>query len=85
VDFTAEHRKQSTSIGLGWWRFSESLTGNYVFHVGRDPGYSSTIRIYPGKNIGITIFSNAIYADKFIWNEFPEPILKVVNNNNNGR
>ena len=76
---------KKTSIGLGWWRFSDSLSGNYVFHVGRDPGYSSTLRIYPSKNIGITILSNAMYADKVIWNELPELIMKVANNENNGR
>ncbi len=74
-----------TSIGIGWWRFSDSLTGNYVFHVGRDPGYSSTLRIYPNKNIGITILSNAMYADKVIWNEMPELIMKVIINENNGK
>jgi CubicO group peptidase (beta-lactamase class C family) len=76
---------KKTSIGLGWWRFSDSLSGNYVFHVGRDPGYSSTLRIYPGKNIGITILSNAMYADKVIWNELPELIMKVVNYKDSGR
>ncbi|MBL0180985.1 MAG: serine hydrolase [Chitinophagaceae bacterium] len=76
---------KKTSIGLGWWRFSDSLTGNYVFHVGRDPGYASTLRIYPDKNIGIIILSNAMYADKVIWNELPELIMKVVNNENNAR
>lgn len=74
-----------TSIGIGWWRFSDSLTENYVFHVGRDPGYSSTLRIYPNKNIGITILSNAMYADKVIWNEMPELIMKVIINENNGK
>lgn len=76
---------KKTSIGLGWWRFSDSLSENYVFHVGRYPGYSSTLRIYPSKNIGIAILSNAMYADKVIWNELPELIMKVVDNKNNGR
>ena len=76
---------KKTSIGLGWWRFSDSLNGNYVFHVGRDPGYSSTLRIYPSKNIGITILTNAMYADTVIWNELPELIMKEINNENNGR
>jgi CubicO group peptidase (beta-lactamase class C family) len=76
---------KKTSIGLGWWRFSDSLNENYVFHVGRYPGYSSTLRIYPGENMGIAILSNAMYADKVIWNELPELIMKVVNNENNGR
>jgi len=76
---------KKTSIGLGWWKFSDSLTGNYVFHVGRYPGFSSTLRIYPEKNIGITILSNAMYADMVIWNELPELIMKVVNGKNNGR
>jgi CubicO group peptidase (beta-lactamase class C family) len=76
---------KKTSIGLGWWRFSDSLSENYVFHVGRYPGYSSTLRIYPSRNIGIAILSNAMYADKFIWNELPELIMKVVDNKNNDR
>lgn len=76
---------KKTSIGLGWWRFSDSLSGDYVFHVGRYPGYSSTLRIYPSKNSGIAILSNAMYADNIIWNELPELIMKVVNNKNNGR
>ena len=73
---------KKTSIGLCWWRFSDSLNENYVFHVGRYPGYSSTLRIYPSKNIGIAILSNAMYADKVVWNELPELIMKVVNKNN---
>lgn len=73
---------KQTSIGLGWWRFTDSLKGNYVFHVGRDPGYSSTLRIYPDKNIGITILTNAMYADQVIWNELPELIIKLLNENN---
>lgn len=76
---------KKTSIGLGWWRFSDELSENYVFHVGRYPGYSSTLRIYPSKNTGIAILSNAMYADKVIWNELPELIMKVVINKNNGR
>ena len=76
---------KKTSIGLGWWRFSDSLHGNYVFHVGRDPGYSSTLRIYPDKNLGITILSNAMYADQVIWNELPELIMKVVYDANTPR
>ena len=76
---------KKTSIGLCWWRFSDSLNGNYVFHVGRYPGYSSTLRIYPSKNKGITILTNAMYADNVIWNELPELIMKEVDNENNGR
>ncbi len=68
-----------TSIGLGWWRFSNSANGDYVFHVGREPGYSSVLRIYPAKNTGIIILSNAYYACELIWNELPELIMKAIN------
>ena len=69
---------KNTSIGLGWWRVSDSLNGDYLFHVGRDPDYSATLRIYPEKNIGITILTNAMYADRVVWNDLSEAIFKVV-------
>lgn len=76
---------KKTSIGLGWWRYTDSTKGNYVFHVGREKGYSSTLRIYPEKNIGIVILSNAYYAYDEIWNEIPDLIIKAIENENNGR
>lgn len=76
---------KKTSIGLGWWRYTDSNNGNYVFHVGREQGYSSTLRIYPTKNFGIVILSNAYYAYDEIWNKIPDLILKTIENENNGQ
>lgn len=74
-----------TSMGLGWWRFSDSPFGDYVHHPGREPGFSSVIMIYPEKNIGITILCNGMYADQLVWNELPELILDLMNEENNSR
>lgn len=72
-----------TSIGLGWWRYADPVLGDYVFHVGREPGFSSTLIIFTEKKVGITILCNGKYADQIVWNELPELILKVINNDNN--
>lgn len=69
---------KKTSIGLGWWRYTDSPFGDYVHHPGREPGFSSVIMIYPEKNIGITILCNGMYADQLVWNELPELILELV-------
>jgi len=74
-----------TSMGLGWWRYSDSPFGDYVHHPGREPGFSSVIMIYPEKNIGITILCNGMYADQLVWNELPELILKLMNEESNSR
>jgi len=74
-----------TSMGLGWWRYSDSPFGDYVHHPGREPGFSSVIMIYPEKNIGITILCNGMYADQLVWNELPELILNLMNEENNSR
>lgn len=70
---------KKTSIGLGWWRYSDSKFGDYVFHSGREPGFSSVLMIYPEKNIGITILCNGMYADQLVWNELPELLLELMN------
>jgi len=74
-----------TSMGLGWWKYSDSPFGDYVHHPGREPGFSSVIMIYPEKNIGITILCNGMYADQLVWNELPELILNLMNEENNSR
>jgi len=74
---------KKTSIGLGWWRYSDSPFGDYVHHPGREPGFSSVLLIYPEKNIGITILCNAMYVDQLVWNELPELILQLINEENN--
>ncbi len=76
---------KKTSIGLGWWRYSDPKFGFYVFHSGREPGFSSILMIYPEKNIGITILCNGMYADQLVWNELPELILELMNEGNNSR
>lgn len=76
---------KKTSIGLGWWRYDDTEIGNYVFHVGREPGFSSTLMIFPEKNTGITILCNGMYADQVVWNELPKLILELINNKNNSR
>lgn len=70
---------KKTSIGLGWWKYDDTVKGNYVFHVGRIPGYSSTLMIFPDKNIGIAILCNGMYADQIIWNSLPFEVLKIIN------
>lgn len=50
---------------------------NFVFHVGDDPGNSSTLRIYPEQNIGIIILSNAYYAEHIVWNNLPDDIINL--------
>jgi len=70
---------KKTSIGLGWWRYSDSKFGDYVYHSGREPGFSSVLMIYPEKNIGITILCNGMYADQLVWNELPELLLELMN------
>lgn len=74
-----------TSIGLGWWRYSDSSFGDYVHHPGREPGFSSVFMIYPEKMFGITILCNGKYADQVVWNELPELILELMNEENNSR
>lgn len=76
---------KKTSIGLGWWRYSDSPFGDYVHHPGREPGFSSVLMIYPEKNVGITILCNGMYADQVVWNELPELILELMNEENNSR
>ncbi len=74
-----------TSMGLGWWRYSDSPFGDYVHHPGREPGFSSVLMIYPERKIGITILSNGMYADQVVWNELPELILELLYEDNKSR
>lgn len=43
--------------GLGWWTATESHK-HYLFHGGDGPGFSAMMRIYPTRNLGITVFGN---------------------------
>lgn len=76
---------KKTSIGLGWWRYADSPFGDYVHHPGREPGFSSVLMIYPKRKMGITILCNGMYADQLVWNELPELLLELINEENNSR
>jgi CubicO group peptidase (beta-lactamase class C family) len=73
-------KNKRTSIGLGWWRYDNANAGlgNYVFHVGREPGFCSTLMIFPEKNLGITILCNGMYADEVVWNKIPFDIINIL-------
>ncbi len=71
-------RNKKTSIGLGWWRYEDDKFGDYVFHVGRDPGFCSTLMIFPEQNFGITILCNGMYADQLVWNTLPFEIMEIL-------
>jgi len=69
---------KKTSLGLCWWRYNDPTKNiNFVFHVGDDPGNSSTLRIYPEQNIGIIILSNAYYSEHIVWNNLPDDIINL--------
>lgn len=57
------------SIGLGWWINENEKYGTTYFHVGTNPGYCSILMIYPEKELGIVILSNAWYGKEVIWNK----------------
>lgn len=67
-----------TSIGLGWWRYADPQWGDYLFHVGREPGYCSILLLNPDQKWGITILCNGMYADQLVWNELPGLILSFL-------
>ncbi len=69
---------KKTSIGLGWWRYTDAERGDYVSHPGRLTGFSAILIIFPEKNFGITILCNAMYADQLVWNEMPFAIMKIM-------
>ena len=74
-----------TSMGLCWWRYTDTEFGDYVFHVGREPGFSSVLLIFPEKKTGITILCNGMYADQFVWNELPMLLMGLINEEENKR
>lgn len=70
------HEKK-TSIGLGWWVHQNENLGKSVFHVGNTAGFSSVLLIYPEHKFGITILSNASYAQKAVWNKMTTEIATL--------
>lgn len=69
---------KKTSIGLGWWKYPDEEFGEYVFHVGREPGFCSTLMIFPETNFGIVILCNGMQADQMVWNHLPFEIMRLL-------
>ena len=67
-----------TSIGLGWWIVQSDKYGKYVFHVGNDPGFSSTLIISPDSKFGIVVLCNARYPQDIVWNKIPYDIMNIL-------
>lgn len=65
------------SIGLGWFIKDSEDLGKYYWHVGDNPGFSSTLMIFPEQNFGITILSNQMYAEHIVWNKIPFDIINL--------
>lgn len=61
----------STSIGLGWWIVHSVTYGNYLFHVGNDPGFSATLMLWPEHDFGLVLLCNGMYPMHTVWNEIP--------------
>jgi CubicO group peptidase (beta-lactamase class C family) len=78
-DLQRSIESKKTSIGIGWWRYTYNNDNDFVFHVGNETGFSTVLRIYPKINEGISILTNAKYAESIVWNELPDLIMKLVN------
>ncbi len=78
--WTSRHiapQNESISIGLGWFITESENLGKYYWHVGGNPGFSSTIMIFPEYNFGITMLSNQQYAQEILWNKIPFDIIEL--------
>jgi CubicO group peptidase (beta-lactamase class C family) len=67
-----------TSIGLGWWVYQDDKLGTSVFHVGNNPGFCSILMIFPDQKLGISVLSNASYAQKAIWNKMTIEVAQLL-------
>lgn len=74
--FVAPQNK-NISIGLGWWITNSESLGKYYWHVGDNPGFSSTLMIFPEHNFGITVLSNQMYSEQIVWNKLPYDIINL--------
>lgn len=70
-------QNKRVSIGLGWFIKDSEDLGKYYWHVGDNPGFSSTLMIFPEQNFGITVLSNQMYAEEIVWNKIPFDILNL--------
>lgn len=67
-----------TAMGLGWWNYDDPELGRYVFHAGRDPGYSAVLLMWPEQSIGVVVLCNGMYADDAVWNVLGPGIGRLV-------
>jgi CubicO group peptidase (beta-lactamase class C family) len=70
-------QNKNVSIGLGWFITTSKDYGTYYWHVGDNPGFSSTLMVFPQQNLGITVLSNGMYAQDIVWNKIPYGILQL--------
>lgn len=70
-------QNKRVSIGLGWFIKDSENLGKYYWHVGDNPGFSSTLMIFPEQNFGITVLSNQMYAEEIVWNKIPFDIINL--------
>jgi CubicO group peptidase (beta-lactamase class C family) len=71
-------QNKNVSIGLGWWITNSDNLGKYYWHVGDNPGFSSTLMVFPKYNLGITVLTNGMYAEQIIWNKIPFDIINIL-------
>ncbi len=70
-------QNKNVSIGLGWWITNSEDLGKYYWHVGGNPGFSTTLMVFPEHNFGITVLSNGMYAEQIVWNKIPFDIISL--------
>lgn len=71
-------QNKKVSIGLGWWITTSDDMGESYWHVGKNPGFSSILMVFPEHNFGITVLSNGMYAEQVIWNKIPFEIINLL-------
>ncbi|MGH1436038.1 MAG: serine hydrolase domain-containing protein [Lewinella sp.] len=67
----------STSVGLGWWIVNSATYGDYLFHVGNDPGFSATLMLWPEHGFGLVLLCNGMYPMDTVWNKIPFAIVDL--------
>jgi CubicO group peptidase (beta-lactamase class C family) len=65
-------------LGLAWWKKESKEFGNYFFHVGLDLGYSSSLTLFPEKDLGIVVLCNGDYPYNIIYNKIPFAIERLL-------
>ncbi|HTF05738.1 MAG TPA: serine hydrolase, partial [Bacteroidia bacterium] len=65
---------------LGWFVKDAENLGKYYWHVGDNPGFSSTLMVFPENDFGITILTNGMYAEEVVWNKMSFDIINLFKN-----